>query len=295
MLKLEVTTTTPRAKVLMEHGQKFRILNVFESSCNLVDSDAAVLSLVTSSIAPGPFSAVVEPARKKNDGLFDFRDHIQAGSRVRATSEMLAIDDLRIVNIKDRCWEPRVNWENTKAGQIRHFLPLLTNQILELAPEESLATPILKETYQAFHHQKAAAAWEQLSNGIKCTDLTKFDEGVADLAGLGPGLTPAGDDFLMGFIYSFWANSDINSRKSMIKRIIQLAGNRTNTLSRAWLEAAGRGEAAAPWHDLVKGIVRDDLTLVEETTNDILDIGSSSGADALAGFVATSILLAQLP
>ena len=81
----------------------------------------------------------------------------------------------------------------------------------------------------------------------------------------------------------------------MIKRIIQLVCKRTNSLSRAWLEAAGRGEAAAPWHDLVRGIIRDDLTLVEETIKDILNLGSSSGADALAGFAAGSILLAQLP
>jgi hypothetical protein len=295
MLKLEVTTITPRAKILLEHGQKARILNVFESSINLVNSHSGVLSLVSSSIGPGPFSAVVEPVSKTNDGCFDFRDHIHAGSKVHATLERLAIDDLRIVNNNSRSWDPRANWEDIKPGQIKQFLPILTNQILELAPVESLVAPILKGIYQAFHHQKAAAAWEQLSNGIKCTDQPKFNEGAVNLAGLGPGLTPAGDDFLMGIIYSLWANGEFKSRKSMIKKIIQLAGKRTTTLSRAWLEAAGCGEAADPWHDLVRGIIRDDLTLVEETIKDILDIGSSSGADALAGFVANSTLLTQLP
>lgn len=293
-MKFEVTTITPRAEILIERGREFRILNVFENSCNLVDSGASVLSLVASSIGPGPFSAVVEPASMTIDGFFDFRDHVHPDSKVQATFKMLAIDDIRIVNSSGRCWEPLVNWEEIKAGQIGQFLPLLRDQILEHAPVESLATPILKGIFQGFHHQKAAAAWEQLSNGIKRADHLKLNEGAFNLAGLGPGLTPAGDDFLMGFIYSLWANGELKTRKSAIKRMIQLVSKRTNSLSRAWLEASGRGEAAVPWHNLVRGMIRDEPTVVEETTKDIIDIGSSSGADALTGFVATSILLAQL-
>ena len=111
-------------------------------------------------------------------------------------------------------------------------------------------------------------------------------EGARALAGLGQGLTPAGDDFLMGAMYGLWATRNPDEARDLAELINEAAAPRTTSLSAAWLQAAALGEAAEPWHDLFNGIIVDNSRKIFAALSRILAIGHSSGADALAGFVA---------
>jgi hypothetical protein len=103
---------------------------------------------------------------------------------------------------------------------------------------------------------------------------------------LGVGLTPAGDDFLLGIIYGLWADGGREPARTrqIAACIAAAAAARTTTLSAAWLTAAARGEAGRPWHNLITAL-RDNKN-VPQTIDHILATGHTSGADALAGFIA---------
>jgi hypothetical protein len=103
---------------------------------------------------------------------------------------------------------------------------------------------------------------------------------------LGNGLTPAGDDFLMGAIYALWALRSPEEAHQLANLTVEMAVPLTTSLSGAWLRAAARGEAAQPWHDLVSGLIDGNKATVAGAVDQILAIGHSSGADALAGFTA---------
>jgi hypothetical protein len=90
---------------------------------------------------------------------------------------------------------------------------------------------------------------------------------------LGKGLTPTGDDVLMGVIYGLWV---WYPQRDWIRLIVETAVPRTTSLSAAFLRAAEDGEATFHWHDLVNGRAG--------AVNQILSIGHSSGRDAWAGF-----------
>ena len=96
---------------------------------------------------------------------------------------------------------------------------------------------------------------------------------------------------MIGVIYALWATGRHKTEESIGDRIAKAAAARTNTLSRAWLRAASCGEAAAPWHNLVGAIIRADAYKVAEGVREVMKMGSSSGADALAGFIAASLSL----
>lgn len=100
------------------------------------------------------------------------------------------------------------------------------------------------------------------------------------LAGLGHGLTPSGDDILMGVIYALWVHQPTSK---WIRLIGETAALRTTTLSAAFLRAAVDGEATIHWHHLTDGR--------PNAIQNILAIGKTSGREAWLGFVRTVALL----
>jgi hypothetical protein len=102
---------------------------------------------------------------------------------------------------------------------------------------------------------------------------------------LGGGLTPAGDDFLLGALYALWVARPSEQATALGEVIVASAIPRTSRLSAAWLEAAARGEAGQPWHTLVGALASDDSQVIDRAAHGILGVGHTSGADALAGFV----------
>ena len=59
----------------------------------------------------------------------------------------------------------------------------------------------------------------------------------------------------------------------------------TNRLSASWLAAAARGEAGQPWHTLVDALASGNEPRLKTTIKEIIAVGHTSGADALAGFI----------
>lgn len=113
-------------------------------------------------------------------------------------------------------------------------------------------------------------------------DLSEVREAARGLAGRGIGLTPSGDDVLMGVLYALWV---WKPERALLEAIVRRAAPRTTTLSAAFLRAAAEGEASYAWHRLAGG---DPGAIV-----DILATGHSSGREAWAAFVTTWTRLAD--
>jgi hypothetical protein len=105
------------------------------------------------------------------------------------------------------------------------------------------------------------------------------------LLGLGPGLTPSGDDVLVGWVAALWASTREARRlvQEVRAELLAAAAERTTALSGAFLSAALAGAIAEPLHRFVR---RPGPVSVDG----LLQVGATSGADSLAGY-----LLAQRP
>jgi hypothetical protein len=123
-----------------------------------------------------------------------------------------------------------------------------------------------------------------LSSSLVTVDIHSALKITSQLAGLGAGLTPAGDDFLMGAVYATWIIHPPEIAKMIATEITELAAPLTTSLSAAWLRSAGKGEAGSLWHRLFDALLSGNAMQVEAAMDRILDIGETSGADALAGF-----------
>jgi hypothetical protein len=132
-----------------------------------------------------------------------------------------------------------------------------------------------------------------LQTGIARGDLTLCCFGARSLAGLGAGLTPAGDDFLLGAMVAIWSVYPPGEAAALAESMAAQAAPLTTSLSAAWLQAAARGEVAAPWHDLLDGMTAHSRERMLSAAERILNMGHTSGADALAGLIAGLIAVRQ--
>jgi hypothetical protein len=104
-----------------------------------------------------------------------------------------------------------------------------------------------------------------------------LDYRAEQLIGLGPGLTPSGDDYFGGVMVALHVRGRASHAASLWRWLEGRLAGRTSAISAAHLAAAATGEAHEALHEVLDG----NLDL------DALDaVGHCSGWDALAGAVA---------
>nr|BBH93977.1 hypothetical protein KTA_21760 [Thermogemmatispora argillosa] len=106
------------------------------------------------------------------------------------------------------------------------------------------------------------------------------------LAGCGPGLTPAGDDLLVGWLAAgWWLRGPAADFLAVCARLVTAAAPRTHLLSRTWLTWAGRGYFALPLLELLESLAEENEARLLAQAQAVLALGASSGYDLLCGLV----------
>lgn len=121
---------------------------------------------------------------------------------------------------------------------------------------------------------------QQASRGVACLGNGDLEQAAALLAGLGPGLTPAGDDALAGAVFAVRAACG-PSVEARLEQVV--TGLPTGAISLAFLTWAGRGQALAPVHDILAAAVRNDSRRAALAARTLAGVGASSGADFALG------------
>jgi hypothetical protein len=116
---------------------------------------------------------------------------------------------------------------------------------------------------------------------------------ITKLVGLGPGLTPSGDDFLVGMlaVLSLAGRFDLVAAVDQVIRPTLEEG--TGPISRLHLAAALDGESSERLHLMVNALLTGDHGLLASRLVLISQVGHSSGWDSLAGAVMVLRVLAR--
>ena len=107
---------------------------------------------------------------------------------------------------------------------------------------------------------------------------------LVPLLGLGPGLTPSGDDLLGGALVALTAIGFLDLRDAIWTGVRPYAAAGTNDIARAHLAAAAEGECAAALDEAVEALLSGGASL-EPALQAVAAVGHTSGWDALAGVV----------
>ncbi len=109
-------------------------------------------------------------------------------------------------------------------------------------------------------------------------------ETVQGLLGLGPGLTPSGDDFLVGALALLDAIGERDAHAALARAIIDALPGLTTPLSACFLKAAAAGHVGEALHRAVSSVITGD---VDAAIAAVENIGHSSGWDMMAGITTT--------
>ena len=130
---------------------------------------------------------------------------------------------------------------------------------------------------------------------LESKDLVQAGKQFQGLIGLGPGLTPIGDDFILGTLLSVNRLSDSflqeNTLKKFNQSILDTARIKTTQLSYSLLACAAEGSADERLLKVLDSLIAGEGIRDQDLTK-MLNWGSSSGIAVLAGMLA---ILARLP
>ncbi len=118
---------------------------------------------------------------------------------------------------------------------------------------------------------------------------------LAPLAGLGPGLTPSGDDAVGGAMIAARAFGFVADADAIAAAVAGWPAHATSAISRAHLGAAAGGEGMAAFHETLAAVGAGDGVRAAAACRALGAIGHSSGWDALAGAVGILTGLAERP
>jgi hypothetical protein len=109
---------------------------------------------------------------------------------------------------------------------------------------------------------------------------------IASIIGLGPGLTPSGDDLIGGTLVALNMFGHHVAADCLANWSLPIARRSTGKISIAHLARAAKGEGAEALHRTIAAIADGNEAALHSCLRDIDAIGHSSGWDALAGAVA---------
>ncbi|MDR7588800.1 MAG: DUF2877 domain-containing protein [Armatimonadota bacterium] len=264
-------TVLPRLSAECRGG----VLATFARSCYL-DLDGEVVAVVAGDLPAGPFAVVVEGTPPLAG--------VPAGAPAAAGGDRIRIGDALEVDLRPAVpWDPLLApWAGMPAHLDDH-LALLRRLLLDGASPNGLGRVAAGGTDDGPLARRAQPALAALATGLRDRDARALGAAARELAGLGPGLTPSGDDVLTGCLLalSLWPTR----RPDLRSLIAGQAISRTTRISAAYLAAAARGEAGGDWHHLRDALAESDPDAVRRAAARLLALGETSGADMLGGFL----------
>ncbi len=255
-MAIPISLIAPAAHAWLCAEHQPRVLHAFPNALNLINADGEILSLVNPQLGPGPFSAVL--------GKPLAFERLAADERVEFSDGNLVIGNWITETSHAKLWNPRPRWELLVPENLAWAEPILADELL------------CSEIHPAITNHQLPLRQDAASMKIFADSL----------AGRGPGLTPSGDDVLMGMIHALWAGVTPHEAQEIGGVMAAHAAPVTTSLSGAWLNAAARGEAGGAWHDLIDQVIKKNGAGLRTAAHRILQTGHTSGADALAGFIA---------
>ena len=240
------------------------VVGIYQDFCNILGNDGRMITIAISPMGKSPFSVLIE--------WQDSFTSIVAKMNVQADQYGIKVGDVIFINLGNaETWVP-------KMPQIPRTFRLNASSAELLFDYTHWLEPTFYNSSNKYVRDKLISGAKELQHAL--VNRHPIKRAVTYLAGLGSGLTPSGDDYLLGVMASLWLTKNTH----FLDEIAWLSSQKTTSLSAAYLMAASKGDFAECWHDLAQAVLYQDPKALRDSISEFIQIGASSGRDALVGF-----------
>jgi hypothetical protein len=250
-----------------------RVHSVFRRAVNLVNAEGRLVTLSARTDDDAPDTIVIDvealagscapgdPAASEDDAL-------EVGAH------------LRVDFAGTRPWKAATPRWPADASTLHLRLAAVRDRLRAI---EATRTSVLAHTTATLMARRTAA----LHVALRADDADAARAQALALVGLGPGLTPSGDDFLVGFFAALHVADAPGARwRTLGEDVVARAAARTNAISFAALRAAAEGRVRSTISTLLSATLSGSPASTGAALDAVLAIGSTSGADLAGGVIA---------
>jgi hypothetical protein len=267
-----------------------RVHSVFARACNIEMQGGGLVTLLANGLGAAPQGIRLDAPVAR------FDTWLRAGHGAILDNAVLWLQDAGVaVDLSAAArWRGTVAAVCTEpcANATRAALHEVHATIYEHAPPQGIAPALADPAGSVSSLQRALAlrlaeVLPRLARATEWRDVPAIASAAARLVGLGPGLTPAGDDFLTGYLAALWSRAGYDGRlramlPALARAFAQLTA-RTHPISRQMLDDATQGHFPQCLVDVT--IAVSGAGNVVESIAQACATGHSSGADTLCGLL----------
>jgi hypothetical protein len=277
MLRFDTLSFGPEADALAAGGIGGRVLAVLRNAVYIESEGGHVVAIVDEQAEDGPLTVRIHNLPMMLRAL-----STHPGAMFLATGRYIEIHGLARLIWSGKAWVPCLPKRMGERVAILAACDALaeviaiqgTKPVGDADPVSQRLTTRLAE----FHHAMLEYCIPQAM------------EAITGLPGLGPGLTPSGDDITAGLLASLlWqARLGIVPDKlacSLVGAVRDVAPLRTNRISARLLYHAGEGVLYAPAMELGEALLAGDKPVVPDAACRLCSIGNTTGADVATGLL----------
>jgi hypothetical protein len=277
----------------LESSRAAKIFAVFRRSFYLETSGGGLACIGPAAICAGPLNVICDLP----DGIDWQASGVRPDARISiARGRMVVAESYEFDLGAAKFWRPTTLADDWTVATLSTGLDALESAATVHDLNDGLAALVRERGQGMAGAQKGVDALGQwLSDAIPRSDdrISDPPPDAVSLIGLGPGLTPSGDDLIGGALVALRMFGRENAADCLAGWALPLARINTNKISAAHLAQAARGMGADALHRTITMIADGNDAALKLCLEHIDAIGHSSGWDALAGAVAVMRLISK--
>lgn len=283
---LPVTKISSLAHLVLQASEKCRIHSFYSNTINLIFAEKTLVTIMNNESGIHPFSLHVENMRVLNVANLSEEPCIRNKQIIFDNGTCLPFrDSIRVDLNQAACLSES---RQKKAGHLLACAPMICNQS---------ALGFLLNPYQETTLKSANDKISGFLSALCNKDDQETIRLSSHLIGLGLGLTPSFDDFLVGLTASlyFLNSKDLQSYLDIARKVIAANYERTNLISYNFLQHAVGGYFSQAIYAVLNNCYDPvDESELRRCVVQLLNVGHSSGADTLVGLISGISLFEKL-
>lgn len=249
----------------------FKIHSSFKNVCNFVNANNELVFITNLKKNISANSIYVE-----NENIGQFKS-------IQISENEVFLNDINIFPHAE-IYNSKLDYSEIDIQLLESTLKKILLEHNELFAHESMLFVLDRERFKFF---TSGFDYHFMKNSLKACELIKSGEivdGVKMLKGTGRGLTPSGDDFIAGLLYGLHFNEFKHQKTlSNFRESIYLNSIGNNILSNAFLLNSKNGNCFYLFKNFV--YLASKTKLVSDNLKEIFNMGATSGADLLSGYI----------